>query len=100
MTVLFPGLNSEIRGVNVFGTIRRMLSINNFKTSFIIFKNGGGTLLLKMDFMKNRLDINDGFRSRDDRIKFYFDGTESCALLCLGLLDYSTTSKSDGKTIS
>ena len=79
VTVLFPGLNSKIQGFNVFGTICRMLSINNLKASFIIFKNGGGTFLFKMEFTKNRSEIKDSFSSRDNRIEFYSGGTESCA---------------------
>ena len=45
-----------------------MFGINNFNASFIIFKNGGGTLLFKMDFTKNRSKIKNGFSSRNYRI--------------------------------
>ena len=41
----------------MLGMICRMLGINNLKTSFIIFKNGGGTLLFEMKFAKNRAKI-------------------------------------------
>ena len=57
VTFLFPGLDSEIWGIYMSGTISRMFGINNFNASFIIFKNGCGTLLHKMEFTKNRSKI-------------------------------------------